>query len=142
MKSIPLVEKYMSTSPHTIGSDQTLHKAEEMMREYRIRHLPVLEGGRLVGILSDRDVKLVETLKDVDPNEVTVAEACNQDLYTVSPKAPLNEVCAEMALHKYGSVLVLDNNKLVGIFTWVDALIAFNELLATRLKYNNEAHIS
>lgn len=137
MKSIPLIEKYMSTSVHTIGSDQTLRRAEEIMREYRIRHLPVLEGGQLVGILSDRDVKLVESLKDVDPNEVTVSEACNQDMYTVSPKAPLNEVCAEMALHKYGSVLVLDNKKLVGIFTWVDALNAFNELLATRLKYTN-----
>lgn len=141
MKTIPAVEKYMSTDPHTIGSEQTLRKAEEVMREYRIRHLPVLEGGRLVGILSDRDVKLVESLKDVDPNEVTVSEACSQDMYTVSPKAPLNEVCAEMAMRKYGSVLVLDNHKLVGIFTWVDALNALNELLATRLKFNN-SHLS
>lgn len=141
MKSIPLIEKFMSTSVHTIGSEQSLRKAEEVMREYRIRHLPVLEGGQLIGILSDRDIKLVESLKDVDPNEVTVSEACSQDMYTVSPKAPLNEVCAEMALHKYGSVLVIDNKKLVGIFTWVDALQALNELLATRLKYNN-SHLS
>ncbi|MGZ3786752.1 MAG: CBS domain-containing protein [Bdellovibrio sp.] len=140
MKTIPLIEKYMTTSPHTIGSDQTLRKAEEFMREYRIRHLPVLEGGKLIGILSDRDVKLVESLKDVDPNEVTVAEACSQEIYKVSPKAPLNEVCAEMAMHKYGSVLIVDNHKLVGIFTWVDALHAFNELLASRLKYNNTNH--
>lgn len=141
MKSIPVIEKFMTTSPHTIGSDQTLRKAEEMMREYRIRHLPVLEGGKLVGILSDRDVKLVESLKDVDPNEVTVSEACSQDIYTVSPKAALNEVCAEMAMHKYGSAIVIDNKKLVGIFTWVDALNALNELLATRMKFTN-SHIS
>ncbi|MGZ3768854.1 MAG: CBS domain-containing protein [Bdellovibrio sp.] len=137
MKSLPVIEKFMTTSPHTIGSDQTLRRAEEMMREFRIRHLPVLEGGKLVGILSDRDVKLVESLKDVDPEQVTVSEACSTDVFTVSPKAPLNEVCAEMAIHKYGSVIVLDNKKLVGIFTWVDALYALNELLATRLKYNN-----
>lgn len=134
MKSIPFIEKYMTTTPHTIGADQTLAKAEIMMREYRIRHLPVLDGGKLTGIISDRDIKLIESLKDVDPEKVTVAEATTEDLYTVSPKTPLNEVCAEMALHKYGSVLVLDNKKLVGIFTWVDALEALNELLASRLK--------
>lgn len=134
MKSIPLIEKYMTTTPHTIGADQTLAKAEIMMREYRIRHLPVLDGGKLIGIISDRDIKLVESLKDVDPEKVTVAEATSEALYTVGPKTPLNEVCAEMALHKYGSVLILDNKKLVGIFTWVDALQALNELLASRLK--------
>ncbi len=135
MKSVPTIEKFMTTAPHTIGSDQSLAKAEKMMSEYQIRHLPVLEAGKLVGILSDRDVKMVESFKDVNPETVAISEACNEDVYMVSPKAPLNEVCAEMAMHKYGSVLVVDNHKLVGIFTWVDALKAFNELLDTRLKH-------
>lgn len=135
MKSVPTIEKFMTTAPHTIGSDQSLAKAEKMMNEYQIRHLPVLEAGKLVGILSDRDVKMVESFKDVNPETVAISEACNEDVYMVSPKAPLNEVCAEMAMHKYGSVLVVDNHKLVGIFTWVDALKAFNELLDTRLKH-------
>ncbi|MDG0816330.1 CBS domain-containing protein [Bdellovibrio svalbardensis] len=134
MKSVPTIEKYMTTAPHTIGSEQSLAKAEKMMADLRIRHLPVLNAGKLVGILSDRDVKLVESFKDVNPEEVKISEAFTPDVYMVSPKAPLGEVCAEMALHKYGSVLVVDNHKLVGIFTWVDALEAFNELLDTRLK--------
>lgn len=134
MKTMPTIEKYMTTAPHTIGAEQSLAKAEVMMNELRIRHLPVLSGGKLVGILSDRDVKLVESFKDVDPETVKISEAFTSDVYMVSPKAPLGEVCAEMALHKYGSVLVVDNHKLVGIFTWVDALEAFNELLGTRLK--------
>lgn len=135
MKSIPTIEKYMTTAPHTIGSDQTLAKAERLMSEFRIRHLPVLEGGKLVGILSDRDLKMVESFKDVDAEKVKISEAFCEDIYMVSPKAPLNEVCAEMSLHKYGSVLVVDNHKLVGIFTWVDALRAFDELLQTRLSH-------
>jgi acetoin utilization protein AcuB len=135
MKSIPTISKYMTTVPHTIGAEQTLEKAEKMMSEYRIRHLPVLSGGKLVGVLSDRDLKIVESFKDVDPSKVRVDEAYTPQPYVASPEANLSEVCAEMVLHKYGSVLVVDNNKLVGIFTWVDALRAFDELLSTRLKH-------
>lgn len=134
MKAIPTIQKYMTATPHTIGHDQTLDKGHVMMREYKIRHLPVLNAGKIYGILSDRDLALVESLKDVNPADVTVEEACSRDPYMVKPDAKLNEVCEEMARHKYGSVLVVDNQKLVGIFTWVDALNAFADLLETRLK--------
>ncbi|HEX7673116.1 MAG TPA: CBS domain-containing protein [Bdellovibrio sp.] len=135
MKAIPTIEKYMTTTPRTISADISLAKAEKVMNELQVRHLPVLEGGRLVGILSDRDIKLVESFKDVNPEKVAVREAFTEEPYTVSPKASLSEVCSEMAAHKYGSVLVTDNHKLVGIFTWVDALDAMRELLETRLKH-------
>ena len=135
MKTIPSVDKFMTTSPHTIGADISLAKAEKMMGELRVRHLPVLDGSKLVGVLSDRDIKLVESFKDVDPDKVSVREAFSEEPYTVSPKAPLSDVCAEMAAHKYSSVLVVDNHKLVGIFTWVDALNAMRELMETRLKH-------
>ncbi len=118
------IQKFMTPMPHTIGKDQPLARAEQMMRDLRIRHLPVLDGGRLVGILSDRDIKLVETLKDVDPEAVLVEEAFSPDPYIVSPKANLKEVCATMAEKRYGCVLIEENHKLVGIFTWVDALRA------------------
>lgn len=134
MKAIPAIQKYMTTLPRTIGADQSLEKAEKMMSELRVRHLPVLEGGKIVGILSDRDVRLVESFGDVDPREVTVSEAYSPDPYITTPEASLADVCAEMAAHKYGCALVCDNNKLVGIFTWIDALNAMNELLSTRLK--------
>jgi len=135
MKSIPTISKYMTTLPHTIGADQPLSKANSMMTELRVRHLPVLSGGKLVGILSDRDVKLVETFRDVNPDDVKVEEAYSPDPYIAAPTSSLAEVCAKMAAHKYGCALVCDNHKLVGIFTWVDALNAFNELLETRLKH-------
>lgn len=134
MKAIPQISKYMTTTPHTIGAEQPLDKAMTMMREYKIRHIPVLDGGRLVGIISDRDLKGVMTLKDVDPAKITVSEALTEDPYQVKSDSYLDVVCAEMADKKYGSALVIDNGKLVGIFTWVDALNAFQELLNTRLK--------
>jgi acetoin utilization protein AcuB len=132
-KPIPHVSKYMTTTPHTIGVDQTLATAHRLMREHRIRHLPVLQGGRLVGMVTERDLALIETLKDVDPTKVTVEDAMTPAPYTVSPNAPLDEVVSTMAEHRYGSAVVVDNNHVVGVFTTIDAMVAFAELLHSRL---------
>jgi acetoin utilization protein AcuB len=123
----------MSTSPRTIGADQTMARAHEVMRKYGIRHLPVLSGHRLVGLLSDGDLHLIETLRDVDPTKVRVEEAMSDNVYSVAPSAPLDEVVKEMARHKYGSAIIVDNGNVVGMFTTVDACQAFAEMLHTRL---------
>ena len=132
-KPIPRIARYMSTTPHTIGREQTLAVAHKLMREHKVRHLPVLEGGKLVGVISDRDLSLIETLRDVDATKVTVEEAMTQAPYTVSPDASLDEVVATMAEHRYGSAIVIDNANVVGVFTTVDALTALAELLHSRL---------
>lgn len=132
-KSIPTIQKYMTTNPHSIGRDQTLATAEKMMHTHNIRHLPVLEGGKLVGIISDRDVKFVEAFKDVDPTKVKLDSVAIDHVFTVEPDARLDEVCDVMAEKKYGSAVVMSNDRLVGIFTWVDALRATSELLNSRL---------
>lgn len=124
----------MTYTPKSIGFDQTLSQASEFMRKLHLRHLPVLKGGELVGILTDRDIKLAMSFKDVDSNSMTVEEALTPDPYFTSPTAPLNEVVANMAEHKYGCALVVDHGKLVGIFTETDAYKALAELLETRLK--------
>ena len=132
-KSIPTIQKYMSTSPHSIGIDQPLTRAHGMMSEHGIRHLPVLHGGKLVGMLTERDLRLVESLKDVDPSKVTVEDAMSGVVYSVSPDAQLDEVVRTMGQHKYGSAVVMQNSKVVGIVTTVDVCRALAELLETRL---------
>jgi acetoin utilization protein AcuB len=132
-KPIPSIQKYMTTSPHTVGDDQPMTVAHRMMREHHIRHLPVLRGAKIVGLVSDRDLNLVESLKDVDPGKVLVSEAMSQDPYLVSPDAALDEVVSTMAEKKYGSAVVTQHDKVVGIFTTVDACRAFSDLLHTRL---------
>jgi acetoin utilization protein AcuB len=132
-KAIPTVQKYMTTSPHTVGTDQTLSHAHAVLREHRIRHLPVLRGGELVGMLTERDLALIESLKDVAPNTVTVEDAMSTGIYRVSPDSPLDEVVEEMAAKKYGSAVVVQNGKVVGIFTTVDVCVALSELLKGRL---------
>jgi acetoin utilization protein AcuB len=134
MKHIPNVQKYMTYIPKSIGFDQPISQANDIMRKLHLRHLPVLKGGKLVGILTDRDIKLVMSFKDVDPTALKVEEACTPDPYITKPDAPLNEVVAIMAEKKYGCALIVDNEKLVGIFTETDAYKALAELLETRLR--------
>ncbi len=133
-KPIPAIAKYMTTVPHSVGDEQTLSRAASIMRENGIRHLPVLRGGKLLGILTDRDIRLIESLEGFDASDLAVAEAMSEEPYAVDPETPLDEVVAEMAERKYGSAVVVQNKKVVGIFTTVDACRALSELLRTRLK--------
>lgn len=133
-KAIPTIQRYMTTTPATIGKDQTISSAAQVMREHRIRHLPVLEAGQIVGILTERDIALVERLKDVDPTTTLVEDAMTDNPYTTHPDAPITEVTSHMAEHKYGAAVVVQNHKVVGIFTTVDACRMVTELFETRLK--------
>ncbi len=130
-KANPTVKRYMTTSPHTIGLDQKLTQAHRVMREHQIRHLPVLDGGALVGVISERDLHLIETLGDVDPEMVTIEDAMTSPVYSVAPDASLDEVSKEMAEHKYGCAIVRDQGKVVGVFTTTDGMRALHELLRT-----------
>jgi acetoin utilization protein AcuB len=122
----------MSPCVHSIGKDQTLATAHSMMRKWQIRHLPVLEGGKVLGLLSLRDLQWVETLRDVDPSKVSVVDAMTPDPYVITPDADLRSVVVEMATRKLGSALVARGSKVVGIFTTIDALRALLELLPER----------
>lgn len=118
------VQRFMTVGPVVIGSDQTLAEAHRAMRERNIRHLPVVDSGALVGVVSQRDLYLLETLRGVDPAAERVREAMTPDPYAVPPDAPLDEVAATMAARKYGSAVVVDRGSVIGLFTTTDALRA------------------
>lgn len=132
MTCIP-VEAFMTDSPHSIGVDQPLRRAHEMMRKHRVRHLPVLVGGELRGILTERDLHLVESLPSVDPDSVTVEEAMTQEPYVVEPGVPLAEVAGTMAEKKYGCAVIMAAGKVKGIFTTVDACRALVAMIPESL---------
>jgi acetoin utilization protein AcuB len=129
---IETIERFMTPSPHTIGHEQPLSVAHRIMREYGIRHLPVLMGGKLIGMLTQRDLHFIETLRDVDPDKVKVNEAMSQDVYAIGPRSSAREVAREMALHKYGAAVIVDHGRVAGVFTTVDALRALSDLLEER----------
>ncbi len=124
------IRDYMTPAPFTIGIDQPLSAAADLMRSHHIRHLPVLRGGTLVGVVSERDVQLVSSLGK--PGDLRVEDAMTDLVYAVSPDATIAEVTAEMAAHKYGSALVTEGGHVVGIFTTIDALHALVDALSTQ----------
>jgi acetoin utilization protein AcuB len=99
------------------------------MRDHGIRHLPVCRGRELVGVLSDRDVNLVQNLAHARPDEITVEDAMTPDPYVVAPDTPLNQVARVLVDRKIGSAVVLDGRDLVGVFTVTDGLQALVEAL-------------
>jgi acetoin utilization protein AcuB len=110
-----------------------MSEAHRLMRKHRVRHLPVLSRGRLVGLVSSGDLHLLETLDGVEPERVSVEEAMTPEPYCVRPEALLEEVVDVMAGNKYGSALVAQAGRVEGIFTTVDALEAFAHLLRGQL---------
>lgn len=133
-KPIPSVQKYMTTTPLSIEKDASLLEAATLMQKNHIRHLPVVYQGKVEGILSSTDVQLIRGLKNVDIEKLKVYDCFTPNPYIVHPETLLDEVLGEMAEKKYGCVIVEDKGKLVGIFTWIDALVATKNLLETRLK--------
>jgi acetoin utilization protein AcuB len=120
----PTVGQFMTSSVHTIGTDQSLGHAHEMMNKYRIRHLPVLEGGELVGIVSQRDLYFVETLGDTPPAEIRVEEAMTTDVFVTSRDASLADVVRTMIKRKLGCAVVTRAGNVIGVFSAIDGLKA------------------
>ncbi|MEN9723581.1 MAG: hypothetical protein RJB38_1567 [Pseudomonadota bacterium] len=134
MKSMPLIQKFMTPMPHTVGRDIPIKTAITMMREHRIRHLPVQEGGKLIGVLTDRDIKLAASFEGSE--DLVAEEVMTPDPYTVSPETPADTVAREMAEHKWGCAIVQQSNgKVVGIFTAVDGMRVLGEMLDAHYKH-------
>lgn len=129
------IQQYMTPAPHTIGAEQTLAVASELMHKHKIRHLPVLRGGHVVGILSERDIALVAGLPSVDPAKVAVQDAMSEEVYSVRAETPLDEVAATMAANRYGAALVVgERDHVLGVFTTVDALHALADGAPTKTR--------
>lgn len=130
MKTIPTIEECMVPHPHTIGEDIPLNKAIHQMREFRIRHLPVLRAGELVGVLTESDVRLALSVHP-QATDLMVGDVMSEAAYAVVPETPLDEITEKMFRHKYGCAVVIDHKgKTIGIFTANDAL----KVLTSRLR--------
>jgi acetoin utilization protein AcuB len=128
----PPVCWFMSTDPFTVTPTATASAAHRLMRDQRLHHLPVVDGDRVVGVVSQRDLHIMETLPGADPDQLLVEDAMSRDVLMVKADTPLDEVCRLMTTHAAGSVLVVGAHGILGIFTTSDALVAIPRLVHSR----------
>ncbi len=123
------VGEHMTANPIWVSADTSLIAAAERMREHGIRHLPILDRGALVGLLSERDLALIAGIPGIDGDRVTVCEAMSPNPYAVSSSTPLADVVAVMHEHKLGTAVIMDDGELRGVFSVIDALALLRRLL-------------
>ena len=133
------ISTFMTRETKSVAPQTSVAKAYALMREHRIRHLPVVSGGKVIGILSHRDLLKLEARANVDRSLDPVSDAMTPDPYLVPPTEPLVSVVSTMALRKLGSAVVVDGGRPIGIFTTTDALRAFASLLRGEQDHEREA---
>jgi len=112
-----------------ISPDASLSEASELMQAEGVRHLPVLQDERLVGMLTLSDLYAIQSMLALEPAESAVSMAMSQELYCVSPQTALAQVAQEMAARGIGSAVVIEDERPVAIFTTTDACRVLAQVL-------------
>jgi acetoin utilization protein AcuB len=124
---MPSVKRYMTREPYSVLASDNLARAKTLMRKHLIRHLPVVEGDKLVGIISERDIAVYEAVPGIELATVDVAHVMEPPL-AVWGEEPIDEVSALMAMHKRDCVIVRGGHGVAGVFTAIDALNALADI--------------
>ncbi len=132
------VSDRMTRDVVTLDEEQSLREALTLQRRHKIRHIPVVADGSIVGILTDRDLKRASPslLSGIDQERydelldtTRVAQVMTRDPRTVSPETSLKDVAKILIEGKFGALPVIEKNSLVGIITEIDLLRALHDLL-------------
>ena len=118
------VAYWMTTRPSTISPDEPLPKAVAQMQQHRFRCLPVVEGGKLLGVLTDRDVRTHLNFLE----STTARQAMATTPLTVTPTTSIWDAARLLRERKIGSLPVLQDDRLIGIISTTDLLGALMEL--------------
>lgn len=116
----PPVAARMVRHARSVTSDTTLGEAGELLRVMDVRHLPVVQDGRVVGMVSDRDLRRAQgTNRGPD---TPVDEVMSSDVSVIDPEQPLSYAAELMLARRFGAVPVVDDDRLIGIVTLTDLL--------------------
>jgi acetoin utilization protein AcuB len=126
--AVQRVRSYMSASPWTISPELSVVDAAARMSEHKIRHLPVVDDGTLVGLVSERDIALVDALSERQRHRIPIRQVMRSSTYVCHPDQPLRDVVKVMVEQKLGSVICVEAGKVVGVFTTIDAMRRLIEL--------------
>jgi CBS domain-containing protein len=128
------VRDAMTPSVRTASPSQSLAEAAQLMKSDDVGSIPIVEEGRLVGIVTDRDIAIRAVAEGVDPSAVTIADVASRDLVTVEPDQDLDEALALMARHQVRRLPVVEEDgRLVGILAQADVALEATEKKAGEL---------
>ncbi len=116
------ISRFMTPEPLCVDRNELLAVAAERMRARGFRHLPVVDGGKVVGIVAQSDLLLASALPSVAPSAGLVEDAMSHAPFVVPPERPVGEVAAKMVESKLGCTIVARDGHVLGIFTTTDAL--------------------
>jgi len=121
-----LVKEMMRRPVTVVSVEATIGEAYQLLRDRGFRHLPVVDGGRLVGVLTDRDLRLATSSFSEKPHAATdpVSATMSSPPLTADPLDPVEDAARIMREHKIGCLPVVDGGELVGILTGMDLLDA------------------
>jgi acetoin utilization protein AcuB len=130
----------MTPNPLTVTPQASIAEAWDVMRELAVRHVPVVEDGALVGMLSDRDLSQVDIAQVLrvegadalrEELETPIAEVMTSDVISVEPETEVGEVISLLLEHKIGAVPVVEpeTREVLGIISYVDVLRALQDRL-------------
>jgi CBS domain-containing protein len=114
------IHESMSDKPCSIDADKPVSYAAKMMRDEDVGFAPIVEGDRLVGTLTDRDIAIRVVAEGRDPDETLVREVATDNLITVDPEADLDEAMKLMARHQVRRLAVVHDGRLVGVVAQAD----------------------
>jgi acetoin utilization protein AcuB len=131
MQTSPEIISIMTPLPHSIEASRSIHEAKAIMDVEQIRHLPVTSEARLVGMLSERELRLAYAIGATQNSTapLNVGDVCNLEAYVTDFETPISEVLTELIEKKIASALITRNGKLVGIVTNTDIYRHYRELL-------------
>lgn len=128
MSHQPTVGQYMTAEPATADVGLLLADAEQRMNLDNIRHLVVVRDGRVVGMLSNRDVAVALSIPGAARKTLTIGDAMTEQPFVCGPMASISEVAHQMEQHRWGAAIIAEGDELVGVFTTTDALRALRAL--------------
>src|SRR6266498_4965722 len=114
------VRDAMTPNVRTASPSQSLADAAELMKLEDVGSVPVVQDGRPVGIVTDRDIVVRAVAERRDPQAVLVDEIASRELVTVEPEQDLDEALTLMARHQVRRLPVVENDRLVGVLAQAD----------------------
>ena len=128
------VRESMTPAPCTVSPETSVREAQRLMQHHRVDHLPVCEDGRLVGLVTDRDLLRVSASPATSLavyelhyllERLSVADIMSRFPVTIGPDHLVTEAAKRMLSHKIDALPVTENKRLVGMLTWTHVLRAF-----------------